>query len=83
MSVADICLVSVGSTTAAKAGWKGTERIQLDSNSHAAWPPIVRGAERLATGPRFLQFWLCAESVLSLGVCENCDGWLVAWGLCG
>ena len=27
--------------------------------------------------------WLCAESVLSLGVCENRDGWLVAWGLCG
>ena len=26
---------------------------------------------------------LCAESVLSLGVCENRDGWLVAWGLCG
>ena len=21
--------------------------------------------------------------VLSLGVCENRDGWLVAWGLCG
>ena len=27
--------------------------------------------------------WLCAESVLSLGVRENRDGWLVAWGLCG
>ena len=27
--------------------------------------------------------WLCAESVLILGVCENRDGWLVAWGLCG
>ena len=27
--------------------------------------------------------WLCAESVLSLGVCENRDGRLVAWGLCG
>ena len=27
--------------------------------------------------------WLCAESVLSLGVCENRDGWLVAWDLCG
>ena len=27
--------------------------------------------------------WLRAESVLSLGVCENRDGWLVAWGLCG
>ena len=26
---------------------------------------------------------LCAESVLSLGVCENRDGWLFAWGLCG
>ena len=26
---------------------------------------------------------VCAESVLSLGVCENRDGWLVAWGLCG
>ena len=25
----------------------------------------------------------CGESVLSLCVCENCDGWLVAWGLCG
>ena len=24
-----------------------------------------------------------AESVLSLGECENRDGWLVAWGLCG
>ena len=24
-----------------------------------------------------------AESVLSLGVCENRDGWLVAWGLRG
>ena len=23
------------------------------------------------------------ESVLSLRVCENRDGWLVAWGLCG
>ena len=27
--------------------------------------------------------WLCAASVLSLGVCENRDGWLVAWGFCG
>ena len=27
--------------------------------------------------------WLSAVSVLSLGVCENRDGWLVAWGLCG
>ena len=30
--------------------------------------------------------WLCcwcAESVLSLGVCEKRDGWLVAWGMCG
>ena len=26
---------------------------------------------------------MCAESVLILGVCENRDGWLVAWGLCG
>ena len=24
-----------------------------------------------------------AASVLSLGVCENRDGWLVAWGFCG
>ena len=34
----------------------------------------------------FVTEWLCwlfAESVLSLGVCEDCDGWLVAWGLCG
>ena len=23
---------------------------------------------------------MCAESVLSLGVCENRDGWLAAWG---
>ena len=30
-----------------------------------------------------MKCWLCAESVLSLGVCENRDGWLVAWGLCG
>ena len=27
--------------------------------------------------------WLCAESVLSLDMCENHVGWLVAWGLCG
>ena len=27
--------------------------------------------------------WLLAESVLSLGVCGNRDGSLVAWGLCG
>ena len=26
---------------------------------------------------------VCAESVLSLGVCENRNGWLVAWGFCG
>ena len=26
---------------------------------------------------------LSAESVLSLSVCENRDGWLVAWGFCG
>ena len=26
---------------------------------------------------------VCAASVLSLGVCENRDGWLVAWGFCG
>ena len=26
---------------------------------------------------------LCAASVLSVGVCENRDGWLVAWGFCG
>ena len=24
-----------------------------------------------------------AEPLLILGVCENRDGWLVAWGLCG
>ena len=26
---------------------------------------------------------VCAESVLSLGVCENRHDWLVAWRLCG
>ena len=26
---------------------------------------------------------LPAASVLSVGVCENRDGWLVAWGFCG
>ena len=30
-----------------------------------------------------LRLCVCAESVLSLGVCENRDGWLVAWGFCG
>ena len=31
-------------------------------------------------------YWLCwlrGECVLSPCVCENCDGWLVGWGLCG
>ena len=27
--------------------------------------------------------WLCGECVLGLYVCDNRDGWLVAWGLCG
>ena len=26
---------------------------------------------------------LCGECVLGLYVCDNRDGWLVAWGLCG
>ena len=36
--------------------------------THRSWPQLT--AE-------------CGESVLSLCVCENRDGWLVAWGLCG
>ena len=42
------------------------------------------------TVPDDVSIWLrevlcqnCAASVLSVGVCENRDGWLVAWGFCG
>ena len=30
-----------------------------------------------------MHYMALAEFVLSLGVCDNRDGWLVAWGLCG
>ena len=38
------------------------------------------GARRLELSPCNTS---SGESVLSLCVCENLDGWLVAWGLCG
>ena len=43
----------------------------------------ARGETEDMAGEPWLWWVQRAEPMLILGVCENRDGWLVAWGLCG
>ena len=48
-------------------------------------PRLAREAKQTTSGngqTGKLTSSMCAASVLSLGVCGNRDGWLVAWGVC-
>ena len=59
-----------------------SKKILLDATAELV-ANLIGCPQQVLTATYHGGYQLCAASVLSLGVCENRDGWLVAWGFCG
>ena len=68
----------------ASCGWNvRCVGVRGDAWSVMLSPCNTENEERAKQYPGTSKNMFCPESVLSLGVCENRDGWLVAWGCVG